>query len=674
MTYNPPVTSRASVTSGHAQTVAAGDGSAPDTLVRGPNVSSVASVSSATTGYAPTVTPSALAAGVDEELPPESESFGARYAPLELLGEGGMGEVRLHKDGRIGREVAVKIIRKGQGSRSDMRARFLREARVQGQLEHPSLVPVYDLGVHPDSGAFFTMKRVRGMTLEQILEAKRQGDAGALDEYTTRRLLTAFSSVCLAVHFAHARGVVHRDLKPGNVMLGGFGEVYVLDWGLAKLAGAADLTVGKPVDVPTGSGQTAAGAIMGTPGYMPPEQLAGSDVDARADIYALGCILFEILTLETLHPLSSLEATLASTVRGAEARASVRVPEREVPPELEAVCVRATLAAREERFPSARELSDAVESYLDGDRDVALRRAMAEKHTALAAEMVDRAIAGGAGSEEARSAAMSEIGRALAFAPQNDEAMALLVRLLSELPREVPPEAQREIDEDQIRALRTLARGGTFAYLSWLLWIPLLVAMGIEDAWLAVGIIASLLTAAGLSFYVSRRGTLAFGPMVLVLASSSVAIGLSTRTLGPFIVAPTVGLANLLTFAIHGDRKHRAVAALFTGGAIFVPTLLELLGVIPPSYTFDRGALVVHPHMASFDNPTLTWLLLATSTLGLMLAPMFLVGWARMKLTRCERDERVRAWHIRQLLPKGASIKSTLPPPAEVTCASEFLK
>src|SRR5262249_54753115 len=144
-----------------------------------------------------------------------------------------MGEVHLCRDARIGRRVALKRLRTqgGPGSTPAARARFLREARIQAQLEHPSGVPVYDLGRTPRRREVFTMKRVRGRTLGQILR----------DAATSRRkLLAAFSSVCLAIHYAHARGVLHRDLKPANLMLGDFGEVYVLDWGLAKITGETE--------------------------------------------------------------------------------------------------------------------------------------------------------------------------------------------------------------------------------------------------------------------------------------------------------------------------------------------------------------------------------------------------------------------------------------------------
>src|SRR5262249_11894390 len=157
-----------------------------------------------------------------------------RYLPRELLGRGGMGEVRLCRDVTIGRDVALKVVRPRSGAPTPVhQRRFVREARVQGQLEHPAIVPVYDAGVDPDGALYFTMKRVRGESLSDVLRALRGGDPKAAQRTSQRRLLTLFSQVCMAVQFGHEKGVVHRDLKPENLMLGDFGEVYLLDWGLA---------------------------------------------------------------------------------------------------------------------------------------------------------------------------------------------------------------------------------------------------------------------------------------------------------------------------------------------------------------------------------------------------------------------------------------------------------
>ncbi len=223
--------------------------------------------------------------------------FEERYVRNQVLGRGGMGEVFLCTDRRIGRDVAVKVIAASHRDNEELKTRFLHEAYIQGQLEHPSVVPIYDLGVAPEVGPYFVMKRVRGTTLHAVLKALRDGDPEALQRHTRGKLLSMFRQLCLAIDYAHAHGVLHRDLKPSNVMLGDFGEVHVLDWGLAK-----------PLSTPTREARapTVGGMVLGTPGYMAPEQAdRDREVDVRTDVYALGAILYEILTLRPLAPRSS---------------------------------------------------------------------------------------------------------------------------------------------------------------------------------------------------------------------------------------------------------------------------------------------------------------------------------------------------------------------------------
>ncbi|MEO7330035.1 MAG: serine/threonine-protein kinase, partial [Minicystis sp.] len=325
-----------------------------------------------------------------------------RYIGERSLGKGSMGEVRLCRDRRVGRDVAVKAILPAHRGDSQIRARFLREARVQGQLEHPSIVPVYDLGVDDEGSIYFTMKRLRGMTLRDVIRGLREKEADVIEGFSLRRLLTAFSQVCLTIDYAHSRGVLHRDLKPANVMLGDFGEVYILDWGLAKLKEVSDQETAFAVHDPSGDDiHTAAGRILGTFGYMAPEQALGKvgELDGRCDVYSLGAILFELLSLEPLHPKSSWNAMLHSTLKGADARPSVRAPQRDIPPELEAICVKATSIDPAERFQTARLLHEAVERFLDGDRDLVRRREMAEKHARAAAKAASQVSTGSGESE-----------------------------------------------------------------------------------------------------------------------------------------------------------------------------------------------------------------------------------------------------------------------------------
>ncbi|MCO4748024.1 MAG: SUMF1/EgtB/PvdO family nonheme iron enzyme [Proteobacteria bacterium] len=222
----------------------------------------------------------------------------SRYTYLDDLGSGGMGMVRRVRDGDLNRVVAMKIIRAELTQRVSVLHRFVQEAQATAQLEHPGIVPIYDLGRLADGRLFFTMPEIRGRTFAEVI-ANAHGDR-ADTQWSLRRLVGAFHQVCEAMAYAHSRGVVHRDLKPSNVMLGAFGEVLVLDWGLAKLVGQHTQSSGDEIETQRSldaSQATRMGAVAGTPAYMPPEQARGSidEIDARADVYALGAILYELL-------------------------------------------------------------------------------------------------------------------------------------------------------------------------------------------------------------------------------------------------------------------------------------------------------------------------------------------------------------------------------------------
>ncbi len=309
------------------------------------------------------------------------------------------------------------------------------------------MVPVYDLGEGPDGAPFFTMKKVRGSTLAAIVRELRSGDAEAGRSYTRMRLLAAFSTVCLAVDYAHERGVVHRDLKPANIMLGDYGEVYVLDWGLAKLAHNADVDPRERLEVDNlHAAMTHVGTVMGTPGYVAPEQLTAGAVDAdrRCDVYSLGAILFEILTWDKLHRPGTVKSVIEATLRGDDLRTSARAPERAVPPELDRICERALARDPDQRFASARDLHDAVQRYLEGQRDVELRRQQSQECARVAATAAAAAAHRGDGDTiTSRRVAMREVGRALALDPDNADALQTMVTLLTEPPDQPPPEVER---------------------------------------------------------------------------------------------------------------------------------------------------------------------------------------------------------------------------------------
>jgi len=288
-----------------------------------------------------------------------------RYETLRILGRGGMGEVRLVLDRHLGRVVAYKTLRQDVLFHRSHAERLRREALVQARLQHPAIVPVYDVGEGPGGETFFTMKLIRGPTIASLLGELASGRLLDPDGATARRLLAAFGTVCLAVAYAHRAGVVHRDLKPDNVMLGEFGEVWVLDWGVAKALPGRRPPAEETAPFVETLDVTEVGRFVGTPGYMAPEQIGDFDeVDERGDVYSLGAMLFEILALEPLHAGDTIEHVIHETIRGADARLAVRAPTRPVRPALEEVCLRATARDPADRYPDARALFTAFDRSL----------------------------------------------------------------------------------------------------------------------------------------------------------------------------------------------------------------------------------------------------------------------------------------------------------------------
>ena len=283
-----------------------------------------------------------------------------RYEVQHLLGRGAIGRVLVVRDTFLQREVALKELLPGRMSSAGSAgsARFLREARITGALEHPGIVPVYELGQREDGQLYYTMKRVRGRTLSQALQA-------CADLGERLALLPALVSICQAVAYANARGVVHRDLKPDNMMLGEFGEAVVLDWGLVKLAGEAELP-GGPV-TPDVATLTRSGSTLGTPSWMSPEQARGEleRLDGRSDAWSLGVVLYQVLTGSLPFYGDGVEATLEAV------RTAALVPVRErapsAPPELAAIAHRALERDLDARY-TPKQLADDLSAWLTGER------------------------------------------------------------------------------------------------------------------------------------------------------------------------------------------------------------------------------------------------------------------------------------------------------------------
>ncbi len=337
--------------------------------------------------------PSTLPAAQIHRLGLTPTRFEARYPVGELLGRGGMGEVSAAVDRLLDRPVALKVLRRGLRDERATR-RFLAEAQITGQLEHPSVVPVHDVGVLADGRPVICMKRVRGRSLRAVLDERGEPDPDA--RWGLHRLVRVIAQVCMAVDYAHAKGVVHRDLKPDNIMVGDFGEVMVMDWGVARVGVERATPTGPPgavepevavggaatgpismVELSSPPTVTQVGAIVGTPGYMAPEQAMGKPVDGRADVWALGAMLYEVLTGTRPHADGSAWKVLLVTASADVEAPSTRAPTREIPPDLEEICLNALAREPAHRIASARALHRELEAHLAGRREAERRRAAA---------------------------------------------------------------------------------------------------------------------------------------------------------------------------------------------------------------------------------------------------------------------------------------------------------
>jgi serine/threonine protein kinase len=309
------------------------------------------------------------------------------YLMVREIARGGMGQIYFGEDPQLERAVAIKVSRLAQEGRDP---RFEKEAKVLAQLAHPNVVPVYAIGVDAQQRPYYSMKLVKGRTLQSLLDALKNGDEATAKEYPRASLLTIFRKVCDAMMFAHSKRYLHRDLKPENIMVGEYGEVLVMDWGLAKGLGERD-----PVGIPgkTGGhtrdfGMTMEGDVMGTPQYMSPEQAEGmvADLDERSDIYSMGGILYAILKLRPPVEGETLEQVLAKVKRGeitsmlpqeagqggAKRETPAEMGER-VPEALRAITLKAMAKDRTARYPSVKAFAADLDAYQHGFATSALQ-------------------------------------------------------------------------------------------------------------------------------------------------------------------------------------------------------------------------------------------------------------------------------------------------------------
>jgi eukaryotic-like serine/threonine-protein kinase len=569
----------------------------------------------------------------------EATALAPRYVERDRLGHGGMGEVLLVHDSLIGRDVALKRLRK---TSVKARHRFAREARLQGRLEHPAIAPVYDLQAN-GAAPFFTMKRVRGVSLRAVLTDESQ------PRLSQRRLLSALSQVCLAVHYAHESGVVHRDIKPDNVMLGDYGEVYLLDWGIAKVAGDGDHPVDEVNDTQV---NTRAGELLGSVHYMAPEQIKSEPggIDARADVYALGGLLFEILTRQRLHEPAPLEKMVEKILAGIDTRARVQKAAIAVPPELEAICVQATRRDPRERFASARALHDAIERYLDGDRDAELRRDGARNHAELARHAAVRALAARSSDEESacRADALRAVGQALAFDASNPEARQTLVQLLTTPPRHLPPEVQKTQQENLKHHIRRAAGLGALVYVYLLVNILFMYSHSIRSwsgFWPAHALwVGAMISAAATALRPRYLGL--FAMLVFGVAASVEA----TRVLSPMLAVPGLLAAHAVIFSLFNDVRQRIAAVGIVVVGWTLAAFGEPLGLFPRTITPMNGGLFIDTSVVELAR-VFTAPMMWAAFLAMMVLPAIVVGAMRTAYGKADLQLRLQTWQLGQLLP-----------------------
>ncbi len=323
------------------------------------------------------------------EIPESGQLNFGNYAVVGEQGRGGFGLIWRAYDPKFGRHVALKQIKPVLAKHEDLRRRFVGEARIAARLEHPGVVPVYDMGGLDGTNPYYTMKLVRGKTLEQaIREFHEPGRPDGNRRVEQIRLLNIFIAVTRTLEYAHAQGVIHRDLKPQNIILGSFGETIVLDWGLAKMNAASAVEQGDAgVPIPAADAApvvTQPGTLQGTPAYMAPEQADGrlEAIDSRTDIYALGVVLYQLLT-GSLPFEGKTTSEVLDQLRYQTPRRP-RTLDRSIPKPLEAICLKAMRSEPEQRYQTAAELAADVERYLADEPVSAFREGLVTRAARVA--------------------------------------------------------------------------------------------------------------------------------------------------------------------------------------------------------------------------------------------------------------------------------------------------
>ena len=315
----------------------------------------------------------------------KNRKAGSCYSGFSVISKGGMGTILRTTDTNCGREVAMKLSTSSEEG-SEALERLLHEARITANLEHPNIIPIHEINCDSNDNVYFTMKYVQGDNLDTVISMLRKNDPVYVKNYSLSRLLNIFLRICDGLAFAHSKGVIHRDLKPENIMLGDYGEVLIMDWGIAKVLSESEdeeklndsQFIAKNLNVECDIRKTQCGAVFGTPAFMAPEQIRGANelVDKRTDIYALGGILYSILALR--YPIMESEinelfarAIVGDIVPPSQLNASknkrmMHIPGHAIPESLSAVAMKALSVKPEDRYDNVAHLQEDIRAYLGG--------------------------------------------------------------------------------------------------------------------------------------------------------------------------------------------------------------------------------------------------------------------------------------------------------------------
>lgn len=314
--------------------------------------------------------------GTDIALPERVKNDYLRYSDFKTMSEGGNGVLRSCYDNNLNRWVAMKTVVPKFARDPIQRRRLLREARVTAQLQHPNTVPVYELGMNLYGDLYFTMKRIEGSNLYERIRAQDervdarasgvvQPDEDGHEELSLDRILGVLVQASNALDYAHTHGVIHRDVKPENILIGTYGEVYLMDWGVAWVRGMSNVEVGDDLDDEVLFERlTSTGKRPGTPLYMSPEQVSGEAIDERTDIFSLGVVLYEALTATEPFRGRNVQETFRN-IREAEPEPPSRLAKEHVPEELDRICARALQKAPEDRYQTAADFVRDIRAFRD---------------------------------------------------------------------------------------------------------------------------------------------------------------------------------------------------------------------------------------------------------------------------------------------------------------------